>query len=108
VQNYEIGGKASSQSYLTYFVAGSVFSKNKAPPLPTGVLKRVLATHPYTGEYEDELSFVANEVFCVLPYEDPEEADDGWYFGFIESKPDVKGVFPANFTRPVDSGVHKF
>lgn len=96
----------------------TVPTNNKAPPLPTGVLKRVLATHPYTGEDEDELSFGANEVFCVLPYEDPEEAekvkkkqkvqppkaeqDDGWYFGFVEGKPDVKGVFPANFTRPVD------
>jgi hypothetical protein len=47
-------------------------------------------------------SFTATDVFCVLPYEDPEEADDGWYFGFVEGKPDVKGVFPANFTRPLD------
>jgi len=82
--------------------------------LPFGVLKKVQATHPYTGEDEDELTFSTNDVFCVLPYEDPEEAerrkekkiiipvqDDGWYYGFLESKPDVKGVFPANFTRPL-------
>jgi len=80
----------------------TVPTNNKAAPLPSGVLKRVLATHPYTAEDEDELSFTATDVFCVLPYEDPEEADDGWYFGFVEGKPDVKGVFPANFTRPLD------
>merc|ERR1719295_1007001 len=80
----------------------TVPTNNKAAPLPAGVLKRVLATHPYTAEDEDELSFTATDVFCVLPYEDPEEADDGWYFGFVEGKPDVKGVFPANFTRPLE------
>jgi len=80
----------------------TVPTNNKAAPLPAGVLKRVLATHPYTAEDEDELSFAATDVFCVLPYEDPEEADDGWYFGYIEGKPDVKGVFPANFTRPME------
>ena len=47
---------------------------DRAAPLPAGVLKRVLATHPYTAEDEDELSFGASDVFCVLPYEDPEEA----------------------------------
>merc|ERR1719383_1221394 len=52
----------------------TVPTNNKAAPLPTGVLKRVLATHPYTAEDEDELSFAASDVFCVLPYEDPEEA----------------------------------
>jgi amphiphysin len=80
----------------------TVPTNNKAAPLPTGVLKRVLATHPYAAEDEDELSFAASDVFCVLPYEDPEEADDGWYFGYVEGKPDTKGVFPANFTRPME------
>jgi len=94
----------------------TVPTNNKAAPLPAGVLKRVLATHPYTAEDEDELSFAASDVFCVLPYEDPEEAeqekkkrkiiipieDDGWYFGYVEGKPDTKGVFPANFTRPLE------
>jgi len=93
----------------------TVPTNNKAAPLPAGVLKRVLATHPYTAEDEDELSFGASDVFCVLPYEDPEEAenkkkrkiiipveDDGWYFGYVEGKPDTKGVFPANFTRPME------
>merc|ERR1719153_1165996 len=49
----------------------TVPTNNKAAPLPSGVLKRVLATHPYTAEDEDELSFTATDVFCVLPYEDP-------------------------------------
>lgn len=93
----------------------TVPTNNKAAPLPSGVLKRVLATHPYAAEDEDELSFTATDVFCVLPYEDPEEAekmkkrkiiipieDDGWYYGYVEGKPDVKGVFPANFTRPME------
>lgn len=34
---------------------------------------QVLATHQYTGEDEDELSFEKGAVIYVVPYEDPED-----------------------------------
>lgn len=41
------------------------------------VLYRVRATHRYTAEDSDELSFEAGEVIDVLQFDDPEEQDEG-------------------------------
>jgi len=64
------------------------------------VLYQVVATHPYVKEDDDELTFDATDVINVLPFEE-EDPDEGWLFGFIDSKPDSKGLFPANFTRKI-------
>lgn len=63
------------------------------------VLYKVRATHRYAAEDSDELSFEAGELIEVLPFEDPEEQDEGWLFG-RKSTDSVTGVFPANFTKP--------
>ncbi|KHJ48160.1 BAR domain protein [Trichuris suis] len=63
------------------------------------VLYKVRATHRYTAEDTDELSFEAGEVILVVPYDDPDEQDDGWLMGVKEAT-GQKGVFPANFTKP--------
>ena len=34
---------------------------------------QVLATHPYNGEDEDELSFEKGDMVAVVPYDDPED-----------------------------------
>ncbi|XP_064595031.1 amphiphysin-like [Liolophura sinensis] len=65
---------------------------------PPGVLFQVCATHPYTSEDGDELSFEAGEVIFVIEYEDPEEQDEGWLMG-IKQSDGLKGVFPENFTK---------
>lgn len=36
----------------------------------------------------------------VVEYEDPEEQEEGWLMGIKESTGE-KGLFPANFTRPI-------
>lgn len=59
-----------------------------------------MATHPYTAEDEDELSFDAGEIVDVIEFEDEEEQDDGWLMG-INTKSKHKGVFPANFTQKI-------
>ena len=34
---------------------------------------QVVATHPYDGEDEDELTFEKGAVILVVPYDDPED-----------------------------------
>ncbi|XP_077296232.1 amphiphysin isoform X8 [Arctopsyche grandis] len=70
--------------------------------LPPGVLYRVRATYRYTREDQDELSFEVGDTIRVIEYEDPDEQvlEEGWLMGIKENSND-KGMFPANFTRPI-------
>ncbi|XP_061173545.1 myc box-dependent-interacting protein 1-like [Saccostrea echinata] len=73
-------------------------TSNKPVELPEGVLYQVQATHPYTNEDEDELSFEAGEIIYVIPFENPDDQDEGWVMG--QKKSDgSKGVFPLNFSK---------
>ncbi|CAG9830566.1 unnamed protein product [Diabrotica balteata] len=67
--------------------------------LPPGVLYRVKATYKYNREDVDELSFEVGEVISVIEYDDPEEQEEGWLMGVKDNG--EKGMFPANFTRPL-------
>ncbi|KAL1440369.1 hypothetical protein MTO96_001193 [Rhipicephalus appendiculatus] len=64
--------------------------------LPAGVR----ATYKYTAEDVDELNFESGEIIRVIEYDDPEEQEEGWLMGIKESTGE-KGLFPANFTRPI-------
>lgn len=68
--------------------------------LPPGVLYKVKATYRYNREDVDELSFEVGEIIRVVQYDDPEEQEEGWLMGIKESTGE-KGMFPANFTRPL-------
>ncbi|XP_040150844.1 myc box-dependent-interacting protein 1 isoform X2 [Anopheles arabiensis] len=68
--------------------------------LPPGVLYRVKATYKYVREDVDELSFEVGDVINVVEYEDPEDQEEGWLMGNKEGT-NEKGMFPANFTRPL-------
>ncbi|XP_063533326.1 myc box-dependent-interacting protein 1 isoform X2 [Cydia strobilella] len=68
--------------------------------LPAGVLYRVRATYRYTREDSDELSFDVGDTIRVVEYDDPEEQEEGWLMGIKEGT-NEKGMFPANFTRPI-------
>ena len=37
------------------------------------ILLQVIATHPYQGEDEDELSFEKGTIIAVIPYDDPDD-----------------------------------
>ncbi|XP_058826993.1 myc box-dependent-interacting protein 1 isoform X2 [Topomyia yanbarensis] len=71
-----------------------------ATDLPPGVLYRVKATYKYVREDVDELSFDVGDTINVIEYEDPEDQEEGWLMGIKEGSND-KGMFPANFTRPL-------
>lgn len=68
--------------------------------LPPGVLYKVKATYKYQAEDMDELAFEVGELIQVIEYDDPEEQEEGWLMGMKEST-GQKGLFPANFTKPV-------
>uniref|UniRef100_A0A182WB69 Uncharacterized protein n=1 Tax=Anopheles minimus TaxID=112268 RepID=A0A182WB69_9DIPT len=68
--------------------------------LPPGVLYRVKATYKYVREDVDELSFEVGDVINVVEYEDPEDQEEGWLMGTKDGS-NEKGMFPANFTRPL-------
>ncbi|XP_063976382.1 myc box-dependent-interacting protein 1 isoform X2 [Diachasmimorpha longicaudata] len=68
--------------------------------LPPGVLYRVKATYKYSREDADELSFDVGEIIRVVEYDDPEEQEEGWLMGMKEGT-NEKGMFPANFTKPL-------
>jgi len=68
--------------------------------LPPGVLYKVKAAYKYQAEDVDELNFEVGEIVQVVEYEDPEEQEEGWLMGVKEST-GQKGLFPANFTRPM-------
>ncbi|XP_071443558.1 bridging integrator 2 isoform X3 [Hetaerina americana] len=86
----------AGQLYLNIPPAPSATTDN----LPPGVLYRVKATYKYTREDVDELSFEVGEIIRVVEYDDLEEQEEGWLMGIKESNGD-KGMFPANFTRPI-------
>ncbi|XP_039957283.1 amphiphysin isoform X4 [Bactrocera neohumeralis] len=68
--------------------------------LPAGVLYRVKATYGYVKEDVDELSFEVGDIIRVIEYDDPEDQEEGWLMGQKEGT-NEKGLFPANFTRPI-------
>lgn len=68
--------------------------------LPPGVLYRVKATYKYVREDVDELGFDVGDIVNVIEYEDPEDQEEGWLMG-IKDGTNEKGMFPANFTRPM-------
>jgi len=68
--------------------------------LPPGVLYKVKASYKYQAEDTDELQFEVGEVIDVVEYDDPEEQEEGWLMG-IKNSSGQKGMFPANFTRPI-------
>merc|ERR1712106_815278 len=68
--------------------------------LPSGVLYQVKAAYKYQAEDVDELQFEVGEVIDVLEFEDPEEQEEGWLMG-VKPTTGQKGLFPANFTRPI-------
>lgn len=68
--------------------------------LPPGVLYQVKASYKYQAEDMDELAFEVGEIINVVEYDDPEEQEEGWLMG-VKISNGHKGMFPANFTRPI-------
>ena len=62
-------------------------------------LKKVVSTHPYAGQDEDELSFEKGVTIDVVPFGNDDE-DEGWLKGVNTTNGKI-GLFPANFTKKI-------
>ncbi|XP_042541090.1 myc box-dependent-interacting protein 1 isoform X8 [Dipodomys spectabilis] len=76
--------------------------------MPPGFMFKVQAQHDYTATDTDELQLKAGDVVLVIPFQNPEEQDEGWLMGVKESDwnqhkelEKCRGVFPENFTERV-------
>nr|XP_020749903.1 myc box-dependent-interacting protein 1 isoform X16 [Odocoileus virginianus texanus] len=76
--------------------------------LPPGFMFKVQAQHDYTATDTDELQLKAGDVVLVIPFQNPEEQDEGWLMGVKETDwnqhkelEKCRGVFPENFTERV-------
>uniref|UniRef100_A0A8C9Y3X6 Myc box-dependent-interacting protein 1 n=1 Tax=Sander lucioperca TaxID=283035 RepID=A0A8C9Y3X6_SANLU len=71
--------------------------------MPPGFLFKVM--HDYAANDTDELEMKTGDVVLVIPFDNPEEQDDGWLMGmkqddWRQNKGNaLKGVFPENFTQ---------
>uniref|UniRef100_A0A1B6JUW8 Uncharacterized protein n=1 Tax=Homalodisca liturata TaxID=320908 RepID=A0A1B6JUW8_9HEMI len=99
VNSTSVPGSPTSNTDLNHLYAG-VNKGATTDNLPPGVLYRVKATYKYNREDNDELSFEVGEIIRVIEYDDPDEQEEGWLMGVKESSGE-KGMFPANFTRPL-------
>ncbi|XP_015783576.1 myc box-dependent-interacting protein 1 isoform X2 [Tetranychus urticae] len=85
----------------THHPVGDGLTQEKSEVISDGLnTLKVRATYKYVAEDSDELSFEAGEIIRVVEYEDPEEQEEGWLVGVKESTGE-KGLFPANFTKPI-------
>uniref|UniRef100_U3FWL1 Myc box-dependent-interacting protein 1 n=1 Tax=Micrurus fulvius TaxID=8637 RepID=U3FWL1_MICFL len=83
-------------------------SVSERSDMPPGFLFKVQAMHDYAATDNDELQLKAGDVVLVIPFENPDEQDDGWLMGVKESDwlqhkafDQCRGVFPENFTERV-------
>ncbi|XP_037946198.1 myc box-dependent-interacting protein 1 isoform X5 [Teleopsis dalmanni] len=88
------------QNQITTNGSSNINSHATTADLPPGVLYRVKATYGYVKEDVDELSFEIGDMIRVIEYDDPEDQEEGWLMGQKEGT-NEKGLFPANFTRPI-------
>ncbi|XP_056315417.1 myc box-dependent-interacting protein 1b isoform X1 [Danio aesculapii] len=85
--------------------APTVTNGSSDAELPPSVLFKVKVMHDYSATDSDELDLKAGDIVLVLPFANPDEADDGWLMGVKEShwlqnkNLQAKGVFPENFTQ---------
>ncbi|XP_054643691.1 myc box-dependent-interacting protein 1 isoform X2 [Dunckerocampus dactyliophorus] len=77
----------------------------ESPGMPPGFIFKVQVMHDYAANDTDELEMKAGDVVLVIPFDNPEEQDDGWLMGvkqddWMQKKENAtKGVFPENFTQ---------
>uniref|UniRef100_A0A3Q3DN36 Myc box-dependent-interacting protein 1 n=1 Tax=Hippocampus comes TaxID=109280 RepID=A0A3Q3DN36_HIPCM len=82
-----------------------VEAKADSPDMPPGFLFKVTFMHDYAANDTDELEMKAGDVVLVIPFDNPDEQDDGWLMGIKEDdwkqkkENGTKGVFPENFTQ---------
>ncbi|XP_059199396.1 myc box-dependent-interacting protein 1 isoform X1 [Centropristis striata] len=86
-------------------VAESTEVASEPTEMPPGLLYKLQVMHDYAANDTDELEMKAGDIVLVIPFDNPDEQDDGWLMGmkqddWLQNKENaVKGVFPENFTQ---------
>ncbi|AWP12975.1 putative myc box-dependent-interacting protein 1-like [Scophthalmus maximus] len=86
-------------------VAESTEAASELAEMPPGFLFKVQVMHDYAANDTDELEMKAGDVVLVIPFDGPDEQDDGWLLGMKQDdwqqnkENATKGVFPENFTQ---------
>nr|XP_023411828.1 myc box-dependent-interacting protein 1 [Loxodonta africana] len=93
---------------LTISRAGALAGGVVVPCYSLTPILQVQAQPDYTATDTDELQLKAGDVVLVIPFQNPEEQDEGWLMGVKESDwnqhkelEKCRGVFPENFTERV-------
>ncbi|XP_071318205.1 myc box-dependent-interacting protein 1 isoform X5 [Trachinotus anak] len=85
--------------------AESTEAASEPAEMPPGFMFKVQVMHDYAANDTDELEMKTGDVVLVIPFENPEEQDEGWLMGMKEGdwqqnkENAAKGVFPENFTQ---------
>uniref|UniRef100_A0A3B4BYK8 Myc box-dependent-interacting protein 1 n=1 Tax=Pygocentrus nattereri TaxID=42514 RepID=A0A3B4BYK8_PYGNA len=101
----EEGAQTDTSATTPPNAATTVTNGSSDAEVPSGVAYKVKAMHDYAATDSDELDLKAGDIVLVLPFDNPDEQDDGWLLGVKEShwllNKDLtaKGVFPENFTQ---------
>uniref|UniRef100_A0A3B1JWV1 Myc box-dependent-interacting protein 1 n=1 Tax=Astyanax mexicanus TaxID=7994 RepID=A0A3B1JWV1_ASTMX len=101
----EEGAQTDAAATTLSNAATTVTNGSSDAELPSGVLYKVKALHDYAATDSDELDLKSGDIVLVLPFDNPDEQDDGWLLGVKESNwlqnkdLTAKGVFPENFTQ---------
>ncbi|XP_056315419.1 myc box-dependent-interacting protein 1b isoform X3 [Danio aesculapii] len=104
-QDWEVESGPPQWEELQSNEAPTVTNGSSDAELPPSVLFKVKVMHDYSATDSDELDLKAGDIVLVLPFANPDEADDGWLMGVKEShwlqnkNLQAKGVFPENFTQ---------
>ncbi|XP_066301099.1 amphiphysin-like isoform X1 [Branchiostoma lanceolatum] len=77
-------------------------TENDKPGRPDDILYSVITTHSYTRCDSDELSFQTGETIYIVPFDDPDDADEGWLMGVKETD-SSKGLLPENHTKRIQT-----
>ncbi|EDQ84922.1 uncharacterized protein MONBRDRAFT_34505 [Monosiga brevicollis MX1] len=79
----------------------AIAAETAAVELPRNALELRVVTHNYEATGDDELNLTRGDQVVVLPFPDPEDAEDeGWLFGRLG---ECEGMFPENHTQKIDS-----
>ncbi|XP_051567612.1 myc box-dependent-interacting protein 1-like isoform X2 [Myxocyprinus asiaticus] len=104
-QTLEAGSEQPQWEELQSNGAETVTNGSSEAELPPSVLFKVKAMHDYEATDNDELGLKAGDIVLVIPFDNPDEQDEGWLMGVKEShwlqnkNLLAKGVFPENFTQ---------
>jgi len=95
------GGGSSQPAYTRSSSGPSASSHNSASYTPPAASSspsegfRAVAVFEFEAQEKGELPFNEGDYLIVT-----DNSDEGWWLGYAEKQPSVRGMFPANYVNP--------